>query len=259
MVLLDRRVDPLLEDAGRLGLGERHDGADEVAARHRRGVGRDELVDQQDREPPLLLLGFRRSGRHDGRHDRRRRACAAASSTSASAAPSACPGGRGLFGAPLFLAVLRVVDAQAAAGPARLRDEVLEQEDVVAQMWRLAELVGERQIARDEIDLLVLVLERLAQGVQIAVAGHDEPDLNVRPILVQELHRASDEDRVGPAFEQPAAHALGHRDRLDAGELERHEQGLVLHRDLLSEDRELHAHRAEFGGLLEDGLQDREG
>ena len=165
---------------------------------------------------------------------------------------------RGLVGTPLFFAELRVVGAKAAARPARLGYEVLEQEDVVAQVRRFTELVGEREIAGDEVDLLVLVFQRLAEGVQIAVAGDDEPDLDVRAVLVQELHRARDEDGVGPALEQPAAHALRHGDRLHAGELERHEQRLVLHRDLLSEDRELHAHRAEFGGLFEDGLQDRE-
>ena len=153
--------------------------------------------------------------------------------------------------------MLRVVGAQTTAGPARLGDEVFQQEDVVAQMRRLAQLVREREIARDEIHLLVLVLQRLAEGVQVPVTGDDEPHLDLGPVLVEQLHRARDEDRVGPAFEQPAAHTLRHRDRLDAGELERHEQRLVLHRDLLSEDRELHADWPELRGFLQDRLQDR--
>ena len=223
-------------------------------------MGRDELIQEQDGEPALLLLRFGRARGHDGRDDRWR-AHGAAAAAAASTATRAHGAARedGLVGTTLLFTELRVVGAQAAARPARLGYEVFEQEDVVAQVRRLAELVGEREIARDEVDLLVLVLERLAQSVQIAVAGDDEPDLDVRAILVEELHRAGDEDGVGPALQEPAAHALGDGDRLHAGELERHEQRLVLHRDLLSEDRELHAYRAEFGGLFQDRLQDREG
>src|SRR5687767_12236836 len=220
----------------------------------------DELIQQQDGEPALLLFGFGRAGRHDGRDDRWR-ARGAATTATASTAARARGAARedGLVWTTLLFAELRVVGAKPAARPARLGYEVFEQEHIVAQVRGLAELVREREIARDEVDLFVLVLQRLAQRVQIAVARDDEPDLDVGPILVQELHRAGDEDRVGPALQEPAAHALGNGDRLHAGELERHEQRLVLHRDLLSEDRELHAYRAEFGGLLQDGLQDREG
>src|SRR4029077_10035969 len=96
---------------------------------------RDQLVEQQDREAPLFLVRLWRRGGHDGRYHRRccaHRASAAAAS--ASAAPSARAGGHGFFGTPLFLSELRVVGAKAPARPARLGYEVLEQEDVVAQM-----------------------------------------------------------------------------------------------------------------------------
>jgi len=103
---------------------------------------------------------------------------------------------------------------------------------------------------------LSLVLQRFAERVQVAVTRDDEPDIDVRTLLVEELHRAGDEDRVRAALQQPAAHALGDRDRLHAGELERHEEGLVLRDDLGSEDRLLHADRTELGRFLQDGLED---
>src|SRR5206468_10132651 len=96
------------------------------------------------------------------------------------------------------------------------------------------------------------------ERVEVAVARDDEPDLDVRLVLVEELHRARDEHRVRSAFEEPAAHALRDGDRLDAGELERHEERVVLSGDFGPEDGLLHADRAELRGLLKDGLQDRE-
>src|SRR5205814_9804003 len=107
--------------------------------------------------------------------------------------------------------------------------------------------------------LLVLILQRLAQRVEVAVARDDEPDIEVGPVLVEQLHGAGDEHRIRAAFQDPSAHALRDRHRLDAGELESHEQRVVLGRDLLTEDRELYAYRAELRGLLQDGLEDREG
>ena len=62
--LVDARVDPLLEHAGGFLLGERHDARDEVAARHRSRVERDELVEEQDRQAALFLFRFGRGGRH---------------------------------------------------------------------------------------------------------------------------------------------------------------------------------------------------
>ena len=152
---------------------------------------------------------------------------------------------------------LGVVGSERRAGPPRLRDQILQEEDVVAQVRRVAELVGERLVAGDQVDVFVLVLDGFAERVEIAIAGDDEPDLEVLPVLVQELQRAGDEDGVGPAFEEPAAHALGDRDRFHSGELEGHEERVVLRRDLLSKDREFHADRAELRGFLQDRLQDR--
>jgi uncharacterized protein (UPF0548 family) len=105
--------------------------------------------------------------------------------------------------------------------------------------------------------VFVLVLDGLAECVQVAVARDDEPVVDVLAVLVEELQRSRDEDRVGTAFEDPSAHALRHGDGFHPRELERHEERLVLSCDLLAEDRELHADGAELGGLLQDRLQDR--
>ena len=210
---------------------------------------RDELVEEQDRESALLLFRLGRRGRHD-----RRNVWLGARMDADGAAPLRRAARRlGEDG----LVHLRVVGPQSRAGPARLRDEIFQEEDVIAQIRRVAELVRERLVAGDQIDLLVLVLDGLAERVEIAITRDDEPDLDVLPVLVQELQRTGDEDRVRPTLEEAAAHALGDRDRLHPGELEGHEERLVLRRDLLSEDRELHADRAELRGLLQDRLQDR--
>src|SRR2546428_137292 len=246
--LFDARVDTLLEDARGLLLRERNDRVDEVRARHGPGVERHELIEEEHREAALLLLRLGR-GRRDHRGDVRLRAAGADSRAHAARAPLL--DGR--------LVGLRVVGAQpAGTRPARLGDEVLEQVDAVAEVWRVAELVRDWLVARDEVDLLVLVLDRFADCVEVAVAGHDEPDLEVRPLLVQELEGARDEDGVRPSLEEPAAHALRDRDGFHPGELEGHKEGLVLRGDLLAEDGELHPDRAEFGGLLQDRLEDRE-
>ncbi len=107
--------------------------------------------------------------------------------------------------------------------------------------------------------MLVLVLQRLAQGIEVAVTRDDEPGIEVRAVLVEELEGPRDEDGVGSPLEEASAHPLRDGDRLDAGELERHEERLVLRGDLLPEDGELHADGPELGGLLEDRLEDREG
>ncbi|HAL25375.1 MAG TPA: hypothetical protein DCP25_01340 [Chloroflexi bacterium] len=59
VVLCDAEVDPLVEDAGCFLVRERYDASHEVAARHLIGAERDQLIEQQDRKTPLLLLGFR--------------------------------------------------------------------------------------------------------------------------------------------------------------------------------------------------------
>ena len=210
---------------------------------------RDELIEEQDREAALLLFGLRRGRGHHRGHVRLRPDGPPADEGPARAAQR--------LGRHQWLVGLGVVRAEPWPRPARLRDEVFEQEDVVAKIWRVAELVRERPIAGDEVDVLVLVLDRLAKSVQIAVARDDEPDIEVGLVLVEELERSRDEDRVAATLEDPAAHALRDRDRLHAGELEGHEQGLVLGGDLLAEDRELHANGTELGRLLQDRLQDR--
>ena len=254
VVLRDAEVEALVQHARGFLVREGHDASDEVATRHVVRTKRDELVEQQHDEASLLLLRFGRGRGHHrrdagrGRGARGRAAPAAAATRAARARP--------LW---LFLAGLGVVGAQdAGAGPPRFRDEVLEEEDAIAEVGRVAQLIREGLVAGDEVDLLVLVLEGLAEGVQVAIARDDEPDVDVGPVLVQELHRAGDEDGVRPALQEPAAHALGHRDRLHAGELEGHEQGLVLRHDLGAEDRLLHADRTELGRLLQDRLEDRE-
>src|SRR5207244_13071389 len=83
----------------------------------------------------------------------------------------------------LFLAGLGVVRAQdAGASPPRFRDEVLEEEDPVAKVRRVAQLVREGLVPGDEVDRLVLVLQRFAERVQGAVARDDEPDVDVRTV-----------------------------------------------------------------------------
>src|SRR5207302_1223017 len=184
--LVDAGVDALLQDARRFLLRERDHASDEIAARHGAGMEGHELIEQQHRETPLLLVGFWRGGRNDGwnmwlgSHPR-------GYTTGPLRRPPRELRGR------LWLVHLRVVGPQRGTRPARLRDEVLE-----------------------------------------------------------------DEDRVGTAFEEPAAHALRDGDGLHPGELKRHEERFVLCRDLLTEDRELHANRSELGGFLQDRLQDRE-
>ena len=157
----------------------------------------------------------------------------------------------------LWLVDLRVIRAEGRASPARLRDQVFEEEDVVAKVRRITQLVRERLVAGDEIDVFVLVLDRLAERVEVAVSRDDEPVVDVLAVLVEELQRSGDQDRVGTALEQSAAHALRDGDGLHARELEGHKERVVLGRDLLTEDRELYADGSELGGFLQDRLQDR--
>src|SRR5256885_395009 len=157
----------------------------------------------------------------------------------------------------LWLVDLRVIRAEGRASPARLRDQILEEEDVVAKVGRVAELVRERLVAGNEVDVLVLVLDRLAERIEIAVPRDDEPVVDVLAVLVEQLEGPRDKYGVGTPLEQSAAHALRDGDGLHARELEGHEERVVLRRDLLTEDRELHADRSELGGFLQDRLQDR--
>src|SRR5947207_1679596 len=96
-----------------------------------------ELVENEHGETPLLFVGLRGCRRNDGRDvwlGPRSDGKAAAS----------------LWGAPerlggrLRLVDLRVICAEGRAGPARLWDQVLEEEDVVAEVGRVAQLVRER-------------------------------------------------------------------------------------------------------------------
>src|SRR5438094_900194 len=132
--LVDAGVDALLQDARRFLLGERDHARDEIAARHGAGMEGHELIEQQHRETPLLLVGFWRGGRNDGwnmwlgSHPR-------GYTTGPLRRPPRELRGR------LWLVHLRVVGPQRGTCPARLGDEVLEQEDVVAQVRRVAQLV----------------------------------------------------------------------------------------------------------------------
>jgi hypothetical protein len=247
--LLDAGVDALLEDARRFFLRERHDAGDEVAAGHRPGMERDELIEEQHGEAALLLLGFRGRGWDD-------RGDVGFGPRAHAREPAARPPLR-LGDGDRRLVDLRVVGAQSAAGPPGLGNQILKQKYVVAQVRRVTQLVRERAIAGDEVDVLVFVLDGFAEGVEVAVTRDDEPHLEVGPFLVQQLQGACDEDRIASALEEAAAHALGDRDGLHSGEFERHEQRVVLRGDLLSEDRELDADRPELRGLLQDRLQDR--
>ncbi len=227
VVLRDPEVDALVEDARGFLVRQRDDAAHEVAARHLVRAERDELIEQQHREAALLLLRFGRTGRYD-RGDARGCRDADRCGAGAPAAAAARPAGAAEAWR-LFLAGLGVVGAQdAGARPPRFRDEVLEEEDPVAEVGGVAQLVRESLVPGDEVDRLVLVLQRFAERVQIAVTRDDEPDVDVRTVLVEELHRAGDEHGVGAALQEPAAHALRDGHRLHAGELEGHEQGLVL-------------------------------
>src|SRR6266550_2957713 len=106
------------------------------------------------------------------------------------------------LGGRLRLVDLRVIRAEGRASPARLRDQVLEEEDVVAKVGRVAQLVRERLVAGNEVDVLVLVLDRLAKRIEIAVPRDDEPVVDVLAVLVEELERPRDEDRVRTPLEQ---------------------------------------------------------
>ena len=57
--LLDPGVEALLEDARCFLLRKRDHARDEVAARHRAGMQSHELVEEEDGETPLLLIGLR--------------------------------------------------------------------------------------------------------------------------------------------------------------------------------------------------------
>src|SRR5205814_8117467 len=93
-----------------------------------------ERVGQEDRERALRLVGVWRGGRSDGwnmwlgSHPR-------GDTTGPLRRPPRELRGR------LWLVHLRVVGPQRGTCPARLGDEVLEQEDVVAQVRRVAQLV----------------------------------------------------------------------------------------------------------------------
>src|SRR5207245_8534655 len=110
-----------------------------------------------------LLVGLRRRCRHDGRN------VWLCSYPCGETTPSLWGPPRQLRGR-LRLVHLGVVGSERRAGPPRLRDQILQEEDVVAQVRRVAELVGERLVAGDQVDVFVLVLDRLAESVQVAVA-----------------------------------------------------------------------------------------
>lgn len=209
-----------------------------------------QLIEEQHSEAPLLFVRLRRSRRNHG-WNVRLGPRTDGKTTASLRRPAQRLRGR------LWLVDLGVVGPQRGARPARLRDQVLEKEHVVAQVRRVPQLVRERLIAGDEVDVFVLVLDRLAERVEVAVARDDEPVGDVLALLVEELQRSRYQDRVGPTFEDPAAHALRHGDGFHSRELERHEECVVLGRDLLTEDRELHADGSELSGFLQDRLQDR--
>ncbi len=129
--LRDAGVDALLELARRLGLGKRDDRADDVRPPHPRLPQGDELIEEEDGQAALLLLGLGLAGRddrRDGRRGRGLRPCAAPAPSAASKQA------RALGLDPLRSPGLGVVGAQARSRPARLGDEVLEQEDLVAKV-----------------------------------------------------------------------------------------------------------------------------
>src|SRR5947207_15363171 len=160
-----------------------------------------ELVEEEHGKTALLLVGFRRRRRNDGRDVRLGPRSDGKAAASLRGAPERL-GGR------LRLVDLRVICAERRASPARLRDQVLEQEDVVAKVGRVAQLVRERLVAGNEVDVLVLVLDRLAERIEVAVPRDDEPVVDVLAVLVQELEGTRDEYGIGTPLEQSAAHAL---------------------------------------------------
>src|SRR5207247_11480224 len=171
-----------------------------------------ELIEEKDGETPLLLVGLRRGRRNDGRNVRLGPRARGKAASPLRRAPKS-------FRGRLRLVDLRVVRAEGRASPARLRDEVLEEEDVVAKVGRVTQLVRERLVAGDEIDVFVLVLDRLTERVEVSIPRDDEPVVDVLSVLVKELQRPRNQDRVGTALEQSAAHALRDGDGLHAREL----------------------------------------
>ena len=134
--LIDARVDALLEDARCFLLRQRNHARDEVAARHRAGVQRHELVEEEHGKSPLLLVRLRRRRWDDGRD-------MWFSPPAHAHAPAPLRRASWALGRKRRLVHLRVVGPERGAGPARLRDQVFEEEDVVAQVGRVAQLVGE--------------------------------------------------------------------------------------------------------------------
>src|SRR5438445_787726 len=85
---------------------------------------------------PLLLVRLRRRRWDDGRD-------MWFSPPAHAHAPAPLRRASWALGRKRRLVHLRVVGPERGAGPARLRDQVFEEEDVVAQVGRVAQLVGE--------------------------------------------------------------------------------------------------------------------